>query len=467
MRTLSFSFFLFLLVTTALQGANRPNIILMMADDMGWGDTGFNGNEIIQTPHLDEMAKAGLKLNRFYSAAPVCSPTRGSCMTGRHPYRYGIYSANTGHMKTEELTLPELLKKKGYTTGHFGKWHMGTLTKTLKDANRGGPKGAGHFSPPQDNGFEICFSTESKTPTYDPMIKPIKASGKVWDYLTDKSKSAPYGTYYWDEKGQMVTDNLEGDDSRVIMDRAIPFIEKATRAKKPFFTVIWFHAPHLPVVAGPKHVKPYAEYPSYERNYYGCITALDEQVGRLRASLKQLGIANNTMVWFGSDNGPEGKAKSAPGTAGPFRGRKRDLYEGGVRVPALVEWPAVVKAGTTTSIPAVTSDYLPTILEIVGAEKAESRPLDGVSLVSLLKGQMKQRSEPIGFQSKNLLALSDNRFKLYSGDKGKTWELYDLLRNPAEDKDIAEKHPDVVVRMKKVLAEWRASCVRSDQGGDY
>ena len=149
-----------------------PNIILIMADDLGWGDTGFNGNKVIRTPHLDAMAADGMKFNRFYAAAPVCSPTRASCLTGRHPFRLGIPTANSGHMKTEELTLAELLKKKGYATGHFGKWHLGTLTTKVKDANRGGPRGAAHFSLPSANGFDVFFSTESKVPTWNPMLKP-------------------------------------------------------------------------------------------------------------------------------------------------------------------------------------------------------------------------------------------------------------------------------------------------------
>ena len=153
---------LFVLGLTGGFAAEKPNIILLMADDLGWGDVGFNGNKTIKTPHLDAMAKNGLKFNRFYAAAPVCSPSRGSCITGRHPYRYGIPFANSGHMKPEELTLAELLKVQGYSTGHFGKWHLGTLTKTVKDANRGGPRSMKHFSPPQANGFDVCFSTESK-----------------------------------------------------------------------------------------------------------------------------------------------------------------------------------------------------------------------------------------------------------------------------------------------------------------
>lgn len=205
---------------------SRPNIILMMADDLGWGDPQcFDPASPIKTPHLDAMASTGLKFNRFYAAAPVCSPTRGSCLTGRHPFRYGIYQANHGYMKPEELTLAELLQELGYATGHFGKWHLGTMTKSIKDANRGGPQHAELFSPPQDNGFEVCFSTESKVPTWDPMLKPRKgASGQGWHVITDHSDAVEYGTHYWNERGQIVRDNLEGDDARVIMDRAVPFI---------------------------------------------------------------------------------------------------------------------------------------------------------------------------------------------------------------------------------------------------
>jgi len=138
-----------LLAWPAAAAGAKPNIVLVMADDMGWGDVGFNGNTVIRTPHLDELAKAGLRFTRFYSGAPVCSPTRGSVVTGRHPFRYGIYFANVGHMKPEEITLAELLGRLGYTTGHFGKWHLGTLTKTVTESNRGGPRGVADYSPPR------------------------------------------------------------------------------------------------------------------------------------------------------------------------------------------------------------------------------------------------------------------------------------------------------------------------------
>ena len=162
------------------------------------------------------------------------------------------------------------------------------------------------------------------------------------------------------------------------------YLSKAVdQEQTPFFAAIWFHAPHLPVVAGPEHVAAYRQHDVYTRNYYGCITALDEQVGRLRAKLRELGVAENTMLWFCSDNGPEGRAGKAPGSAGPLRGRKRSLYEGGVRVPGIVEWPGHVRPGTT-DVAAVTSDYLPTVLDVLDVTYPSDRPLDGVSLKEVI-----------------------------------------------------------------------------------
>ena len=456
------------LVSITTQAADKPNVILIMCDDLGWGDVGFNGNKIIRTPHLDAMAKAGLKFNRFYAAAPVCSPTRGSCVTGRHPYRYSIPFANSGHMKQEELTLAELLKKKGYTTGHFGKWHLGTLTKTVKDANRGGPRGAKHFSPPQANGFDVCFSTESKVPTWDPLLRPKgNNSNKWWDAVSDTVEAKPYGTAYWNERGESVTENTRGDNSRVIMDRAIPFIRGAAKRGKPFFGIVWFHAPHLPVVAGPRHATMYAEFPKYEQHYYGCITALDEQVGRLRAELRALGIADDTLLFFCSDNGPEGQAGSAPGTAAHLSGRKRSLLEGGIRVPGLVEWPARIKPGRNTDIPCVTSDYLPTILDLVGAKPVAGRPIDGISLMPLLDGKLAKRGKPIGFESKGQLAWIGERFKLYRGGGSAKFNLFDLVADPSEKTDLAKRQPGLAKRLAGELAAWRASCQASAAGEDY
>ena len=448
-----------------------PNVILCMTDDQGWGDTGYNGHKTLKTPHLDAMSKAGLRFDRWYSGAPVCSPTRGSCITGRHPYRYGITFANVGHMKKEEVTLAEALKTRGYATGHFGKWHLGTLTTKVKDANRGRPGDTKNYSTPAMNGFDVYFSTESKVPTWDPMKKPG----------TDQ----PYGTYYWSGTEKRVTENLEGDDSRIIMDRAVPFIRKAVADGKPFLAVIWFHTPHLPCVAGPAYLEMYKGQSSQKAHYYGCITAMDDQVGRLRKLLRDLDAADNTLLWFSSDNGPEGGA-SSPGRAEPFRGRKRSLYEGGVRVPGLLEWPAKITTPRTVTMPCSTLDYFPTVLEVLGfTMPAQPMPIDGVSLLPLIEGKMTERPRPIGFQSSGQVTLTDNRYKLVKAKggtkrrkKGKPvpaaavatklkYELYDLLADPGETTDIAAKHPDIVAKMTRTVEAWQASCQASNAGKDY
>ena len=190
----------------------KPNIVMVMADDLGWGDVGFNGNKSIKTPGLDKLASSGVIFDRFYSAAPVCSPTRGSCLTGRHPFRYGIYFANVGFMKAQEITLAEELRKQGYSTGHFGKWHLGAISDSIPDGRRGGLDSK-VISAPWDNGFDECFSTEQAVPTWNPM----------------ENQKLKTPTRYWTGPGVYETENLEGDDSRVIMDRAIPFIQKAVK----------------------------------------------------------------------------------------------------------------------------------------------------------------------------------------------------------------------------------------------
>ena len=445
--------------------AQKPNIILCMADDLGWGSVGYNGNKIIKTPHLDTMAKEGVQFNRFYAAAPVCSPTRASCLTGRHPYRTGVFYANTGILRPEEITIAELVKPLGYVTGHFGKWHLGTMTDTEPDANRGGNKHPELLNPPNLHGFDVYFSTESKVPTWDPMKMPQsfkKGESKRfgWNYIPEGEESKAYGTHYWSPEGK-VTENLDGDDSRVIMDRAIPFMEKATKEGKPFFAVIWFHAPHLPCVAGPKYAAMYADQDFEMQQYAGCITAIDDQMGRLRTKLKELGINDNTMLFFTSDNGPE---RNTPGVAGPYRDRKRSLHEGGVRVPGLMTWPNTVKKPIVTDAPCVTSDYLPTIVDALGIKPPKNQ-LDGVSILPLLQREKLKRPAPIGFISTNQKVYNDERYKLYQS--GKKIELYDMVKDPSEKNNIAAQHPETVRTLSTGFKQWLSTCEDSFKGKEY
>lgn len=454
--------------------SERPNIILCMADDLGWGDVGFNGNEVVLTPELDRMAMAGMRLERFYAAAPVCSPTRGSALSGRHPTRYGIPTANQGHLKKEEITLAEVLKDHGYVTGHFGKWHLGTLAPDYSGKNNRQPEK--NYMTPGMAGFDEWFSTEYSVSTWDP-YDPKNAHNKITD---------PRVLFY--HNGRNIVDGpaegLVGDTAKMVMDKALPFIEAASEKEQPFFTVIWFHAPHLPVVGGPEFLAMYPGLDENTQHYYAVITAVDRQMGRLRQTLRDLGVDENSMIWFASDNGPEGnpgvKGRSQ-GTAGPFRGRKRSLYEGGVRVPGILEWPARVDAGRESSVATVTSDYFATVLDIIGYELPEDkrRPYDGVSLVPLIEGKMKERPHPIGFQGHGLATMNDNRYKLVHNpsqkrqrsDNGETpvaeWELYDLLKDPGETTNIIANHGKLAARMREQLEAWQASCEASNRGEDY
>lgn len=443
-----------------------PNVILLMTDDLGWGDTGYNGNKIIQTPHLDQMAAEGIQFDRFYSASAVCSPTRASCLTGRNPFRTGIFNANNGILRPEEITIPELLKERGYATGHFGKWHLGTFTTEIKDANRGGPNHPELLNLPTDHGYDVYFATESKVPTCDPMKKPKNVSGMFWDPIPPGEPYNEFGTYYWSNASgvnEKVEDNLAGDDSRVIMDRAIPFIETAVGKKQPFAAVIWFHAPHLPCVATPEWLDVYKELDLKTRNYAGCVSAVDQQVGRLRAKLSELGVADDTMIWFCSDNGPE---NNTPGSTGGFSQRKRSLHDGGVRVPGLLVWPVKVKQGRVESVPCVTSDYLPTIMAAVGipTDKAPYE-LDGENLMPLIEGNSFKRSRPVNFQYSGQANCSTEQYKFY--EKGGKPELYDMLTDPKEQHNIAAQHPETVAEMRKQWLSWQAQTKASFEGNEY
>ncbi|WP_372897133.1 sulfatase-like hydrolase/transferase [Stieleria sp.] len=327
---------------------DRPNVILLMSDDQGWGDVGFNGNDGIKTPHLDAMAAEGVRFDRFYAAAPLCSPTRGSCLTGRYPFRFGVLAAHTAGMRVGEITIAEVLKSKGYRTGFFGKWHLGWVKESDAGAR-------GFYSPPSQHGFDTHFATTSAVPTWDPTVTPENWSswgskpGELW------KGGAPYV-----QDGVQVTDNMAGDDSRVIMDRVLPFIEASK--DQPFFAAVWFHAPHEPVVAGPEYRELYKNRGTARQNLYGCITAMDEQIGRLRIKLEELDLAESTVVFFCSDNGPaDSLTKKGVASAGPFKGHKHTLYEGGLLVPACAVWPGVIPPGTSTSVRCSTVDYFPTI----------------------------------------------------------------------------------------------------------
>jgi arylsulfatase A-like enzyme len=452
---------------------SRPNIILMMADDLGYGDTGFNGNKVIETPNLDAMAKEGAIMTNFHAGGPVCSPTRGTFLTGRHYYRYGIFGANVGHLPKQEITIAEVLKDKGYTTAHFGKWHVGTLSKTAS-AKGPGRNPEVNYSPASWHGYDQSFVVESSIATWvDPAEskKPAK-----------KSKNPFFEN---GEELDMNNVSLKGGAGRVVMDRVLPFIEGAVAKKQPFFTVIWFNAPHAPIQASPEDHKHYTDKGVKDgvAHYYGCITEMDKQIGRLRAELKRLGVADNTLITFTSDNGPEAKASSAEtdkvkkgkeryaGVTDGLRGRKRSLFEGGVRVPTLALWPGKIKPGTIMAQPGSTLDYLPTMVELVNYKMPDNRPIDGVSLLSLFNGTDMnfKRSQPIPFRHRKSSTLIDGDFKLViSVGKGAGKdELYNMTADRSETTNVISQYPERAKDMRKRLDAFIESAENSHSGGDY
>lgn len=449
----------------------RPNIILLMADDLGYGDVGFNGNKIIKTPHLDKMAKNGILFKRFYAAAPVCSPTRATCLTGRHNFRYGIFSASVGYLPAEEITIAKMCKSLGYTTGHFGKWHLAPITRTGQTMPEYYENRERKYAPPWERDYDESFTTECNVPTWNPSDNA----------RFDKDSQLPFL-----HNGKEVTEFLKGPAARLVMDHTIDFIQKANQNKQPFFATVWFHEPHEPVVAGPEYRAMYADYSEPEQHYYGCITAMDEQIGRLRRELRELGLAGNTMVWFCSDNGPEGMTdrgepdwcRNSRGVTGGLRGRKRSLFEGGVLGPALLEWPGHAEPGRVVDMPCSTMDYFPTIQDYVGFKTPPNWPIDGVSLMPLIESNMNERPKPIPFCSyisrraahgSGNFALIDNNFKLLTNLSKDSDEdlIYDLSKDPSEKNNLIKDHTKRAKEMKHTLKEWFDSCKASHAGKDY
>ncbi len=439
-----------LFVSTQIYAQNeRPNIILMMADDLGFGDVGFTANNTpnhttpIQTPNLDMLAGESMELLNFYSIGPVCSPTRGSFLTGRHYARFGIFAANEGVFPSEEISLARICKEKGYATGHFGKWHIGTLDPNHSPKpDRAFPQ---FFAPPWERDYDVSFVTESSISTWDPI-----------------SSKNPYY-----ENGVVVTDNntLLGDDSKVMMDRVVPFIENAVNNDTPFLSVVWFHAPHEPFVAGPSYKEMYSAYSEDEQNYFGCITAMDDQVGRLQDKLEELGIDDNTILLFCSDNGPE---KNKPGETGGLRDRKRSLYNGGVLVPAFIKWPGKTDTPSESTYQTSVLDLFPTVMDIIDYDMPDDRPIDGTSLIPMLNGDIAQRENAIPFLHSKKMAWIDGDYKFRLNVHGEPTEAYNMILDRNETTNLIGSFDAAQKEAIEVAAiEWNCSSNWSYWGYDF
>jgi len=417
-------------LTLSAQTTKRPNIILVMADDQGWGQTGYNNHPILKTPNLDKMAENGIRFNRFYAGAPVCSPTRASVLTGRSNDRTGVYSHGYALCK-QEKTIAQALQKAGYKTAHFGKWHLNGLK------GPGVPIFATDERNPGQFGFDEWLSVSN---FFD--INPVMS-----------------------HNGEFV--EMKGESSHIIVNEALRFIEKEKDKGKPLFAVIWYGSPHAPWRAEESEKRTFHALDENYQNHYGELVSMDSSIGDLRKGLRSMKIAENTLVWFNSDNG--GLPNFGSETVGGLRGYKGKIYEGGLRVPCVIEWPAGIKENRITDYPASTMDIFPTIADILELPgSAMIQPVDGASINTLFTKDLIKRDKPIPFRYQGKAAFVDNNYKLISLNINKNeFELYDLEKDPNETKNIIDMEKEIATRMINEFKKWNQSVEESNAGKDY
>jgi arylsulfatase A-like enzyme len=416
-------------MNTLLIAAPRPNIIFVMADDMGWGETGYRGHPVLKTPNLDAMAAAGLRFERFYAGAPVCSPTRATVMTGRTNDRCGVLTHGYA-LRLQEKTIAQALKAAGYVTGHFGKWHLnghsGPGVPILGDDPRR----------PAAFGFDEWLSVSN----FFDMNPLLSRAGRIEEF--------------------------EGDSSEIVVAEAVKFLKQHRDGDQPMFAVIWYGTPHSPFRALPADKAKFSGLDEASANHYGELVALDRSLGTLRKALRELQIADNTLLVFCSDNG--GLPGIRPETVGGLRGNKGSVYEGGLRVPGLIEWPGTIQP-RITSYPACTLDLFPTVADILGLPAdVFIQPVDGLSLKPLLAKELPARSKPVPFRFHAQSALVDNQYKIVTTNfKSQRFELYDLEADPHETTDLGGQQPERFAKMKQQLLAFNASVEANFAGQDY
>ena len=427
----------------------RPNVMIVLADDLGYGDLGCYGEPNVQTANLDRFALSGLRFTNCYAAAACCSPARTGLMTGRTPYRVGTYCAipflSPMHLRESERTIARLLGDAGYTTGHVGKWHLNGWFNLP-----GQPQ-------PNDHGFDHWFSTQNNAlPNH---LNP-------YNFVRNGIPAGP----------------LEGYAGHIVVDEAIDWLRKGRDKASPFFLYVCFHEPHEPIATAKRYTKLYERFadPS-QRAYYGNITQMDEAFGRLMKEVVDQGLYDNTLVFFTSDNGPALTRFHPYGSTGPLRAKKGHLYEGGIRVPGILRWPGHTAPGTVSDEPISGVDLLPTLCEIAGLPIPRDRKIDGTSFLPVVEGRSMVRSKPLYWQynragSQVKVALRDGNWKILArlslsfpraGADITTeqmqvlksadltgFELYDLDEDIEESTNLAQTEPGRFAEMKEKLVSY-------------
>jgi len=419
-RTLTLVAALACAALTHAGAAEKPNILYIVADDLGWKDVGFHGAVDIETPNLDKLAAAGARLEQFY-VQPMCTPTRAALMTGRYPFRYGLQtivipSKGTYGLATDERTLPEVLKDAGYHTTMIGKWHLGHADQKYW---------------PRQRGFDYHYGA---------------VLGEI-DYFTHDA----HNVLDWQRDNKPVKE--EGYVTQLLGKDAVRIIREDD-GKKPLFMYLAFTAPHAPYQAPAEYLARYQGIADETRRAYaGQITCMDDEIGKVLAALDEKKMRENTLIVFHSDNGGtrdasmtgESKVKSVPCDNGPLKAGKGTLYEGGTRVPAFVTWPGHIKAGEVKSVIHIV-DMLPTLAKVAGASTAKCKPLDGLDeWPAIAEGQPSTRKEVVYNVEPFRAALRDGDWKLvWTNLLPSKVELFNIADDPNEQKNLAEQQPERV-----------------------
>ncbi len=413
---------------STLAVAAPPNIVVFLADDLGWGDLGCYGHPIIQSPNLDAFAKQGVRLTQCYSASAVCSPSRSAILTGRTPYRNGVFTwipeGRDIHLRTSEIALPKLLKTVGYAACHVGKWHLNS-----------------HFNQPSqpqpnDHGYDWWMATQNNAgPSHENPANFVR-------------------------NGQAVG-KIEGYSAPIIVNEAVTWLREHRDKSKPFLLSVWTHEPHYPIKSAPEFKAKYPQLTDdVQLEHHANVTQLDHAFGQLMRALDELKLAEDTIVIFTADNGPEGDGIKSPGrgSTGGLRGRKRAVYEGGIRVPGIVRWPGKAKAGTTSDVPVIGSDIFVTAVTAAGAKLPVDRVLDGGNLLSALEGKPVDRARPLYWRCaiapeplKTAMRIGD--WKVLADEALTQFELYNLQRDPQEKEELSAREPANFAEMKSALVK--------------
>ncbi len=426
----------------------RPNFIVFYLDDLGYGDLGCQGSDGIRTPHIDDLANRGVRFQQWYSNAPVCSPSRAALYTGRHPMRAGVPHILGGRRGTHglppsERTIATHFRESGYRTGLIGKWHLGITPETSPNAH----------------GFEEFYGFKAGCIDYYSHIfywAAYSGDDPVHD-LWENDKEV------W-ENGRYFTD--------LIGDKAIDFIDR--HADEEFFLSVPFNAPHYPMHAPREYLDRYPDLPPDRRIMAAMVSAVDDNVGRIMAALKSRGLADDTVVFFSSDNGPSTETRNwldgTPdkyygGSAGIFRGHKASLFDGGIREPGILCWPNGIPGGAVSDELCATIDIFPTFCEIAGIDMPNDREIDGKSILGVARGTEKSPHEQMYWEygHGNQRAVRQGPWKLvlngrldFDNDPVDPVHLARVDEDPGERVNLAAQHPDLVAELTRDVEAWYA-----------